>query len=682
MPAETITNASGDSARIAETERTVLIPNYSPEEIQYLGRLQSMLETSRNLRDSNHDEYDGMTFVEQWQAEEKAANTYIAPKINPEDTNFQSGIVLDNIIQVLSQLINYDLGPEIHAYDDNQLEITALGQAMEIVNDKLANLEGDDEKKVMRAWELFKHGYVFVEELWEERWYMSKKWITKFEGNIKSAKWKKKLKLLYARPVRNVLSGINVYLGDITQYDKNYQPFIFTVKYRHYDDAKSEYGQTDADGKDVWERWKYVTKTRQTSADKLGPNIIYNSWRLTEVQQNQVEEIHLQDKWNNEYAILLNGVLMTPIGMPLPWGYDDYNIVQQNLEPFHPFFAYGRSLVKRMKANTAIYDEMLKMGVLKTQKSFMPARMNLTGKTLSRRMFMPGKITAGINPKQIPTVDEKEVEGVTQSELAMIDRIGQNITSKTMPQIPNQGGRQNNAKILMQQQEAKLALGWFLFFDTLLEQKLAWIRLFNNLANYFNPVDTTYDDARKALKNKFRITSQEGVIPGKGTGTRLVLPTSEKDVKPDDVAKTEGDLQTKYKKPFQVIVIQPDIIKDAQYTWEITVSQREKKTSDAAKVMFRGMMQDIEVFGQDINMKYLEEEFAVAWGKDPSKLFNAQQPQQPGAGAPGLNMGLGSKPNAPAAGQSPLQKSKPNKTIPGMPTPNKGMAQAIGNTLK
>jgi hypothetical protein len=36
--------------------------------------------------------------------------------------------------------------------------------------------------------------------------------------------------------------------------------------------------------------------------------------------ENQVEEIKIQDKWNNEFAILLNGVLMTPIGMPLPWG--------------------------------------------------------------------------------------------------------------------------------------------------------------------------------------------------------------------------------------------------------------------------------------------------------------------------------------------------------------------------
>src|SRR5690349_14739706 len=136
---KTLSNASADSARLEDPSKAgLLIPKYSDEEVQYLGRLQSMLEQARNLRDTNHDEFDGMTFTENWQAEEKAANTFIAPKINPEDTNFQSGIVMDTLIHVISQLVNYDLGPEIHAYDENQLEIAGLGQAMEIIDTKLA----------------------------------------------------------------------------------------------------------------------------------------------------------------------------------------------------------------------------------------------------------------------------------------------------------------------------------------------------------------------------------------------------------------------------------------------------------------------------------------------------------------------------------------------------------------
>jgi hypothetical protein len=667
MADKNITNASADSVRL-EDAKQYKRPPYTPDEEKYLGRLQAMLERARNARDTAHEEFDGMTFVESWQSEEKAANTFIAPKINPEDTNFQSGIQRDNLIQIIAQVINYDMGPQIKAYDQSQLELTGLGLAMETIDAKLANLEGDDEKKVMRAYELFKHGYVDVEELWEERWQWGKKWIKKFEGRIKDASWKKKLKLLYARPVRNILSGLNVYWGDITQYDSRYQPYVFTVKYRHYDDAASEYGAIGEDGKPVWDRWHYVTRAKQSStAPETGQSIIYNTWRLTEVTTDQVEEIRFQDKWNNEFALLLNGVLMTPLGMPLPWGYEDYNIVHQNLEPIHPFFAYGGSLIKRMKANTAIYDEFLKMGVLKTQKSFMPARFNISGKTVSRRMFMPGKITAGFKPEQLPTIDQKETEGVTQSELAMIQKLEQNISSKPSPSAGATGGRANNAVLMAQQQQAKISLGWFIFFDTLLEQKLSWVRLFNILANYFNPIDSKLDDARKTLKSQYRITSQDTNIPGKGTGTRLVVPTDEKNITAQDVKGMEDDLSKKHNRPFQVIVVQPEVIKEAEHTWEIVISQREKKTSDAAKVMFRGMMQDINAyFPNSKNDEELQEEFAIAWGKNPGKLFKPpQQVQQPGAGIPDLNM----KPSA-----------KPK--IPGMPTPEKGMADAIGNSIK
>jgi len=51
-----------------------------------------------------------MTFIEAWQAEEKAANTFIAPKI----TRGHEFSVRDYFRQHhpdLSQLINYDLGP-------------------------------------------------------------------------------------------------------------------------------------------------------------------------------------------------------------------------------------------------------------------------------------------------------------------------------------------------------------------------------------------------------------------------------------------------------------------------------------------------------------------------------------------------------------------------------------------
>jgi hypothetical protein len=54
-----LSKATADSARLpGDKQAEIKIPDYSPGEIQYLGSLQKLLEISRNLRDTNYDEYE------------------------------------------------------------------------------------------------------------------------------------------------------------------------------------------------------------------------------------------------------------------------------------------------------------------------------------------------------------------------------------------------------------------------------------------------------------------------------------------------------------------------------------------------------------------------------------------------------------------------------------------------
>jgi hypothetical protein len=73
--------------------------------------------------------------------------------------------------------------------------------------------------------------------------------------------------------------------------------------------------------------------------------------------------------------------------------------------------------------------------------------------------------------------------------------------------------------------------------------------------------------------------------------------------------------------------------------------------------MFRGMMQDLEIFGQDVNMKYLEEEFAIAWNKDPAKLFNGGQTQGQQQGMPGQQPAGQSMVDLPFRSPNPTKRS-------------------------
>src|SRR3990167_8532426 len=125
-------------------------PDYNQGEDDYLKGLRKRLEIARDARDETHDEFDGMSYITNYELNERIANTYILPKRNKEDTNFQSGTVRQKLFALLSALVNLNLSGDISAFDDEGLEVQALGDAMEDVVLKTKELDNDDEKKYLR----------------------------------------------------------------------------------------------------------------------------------------------------------------------------------------------------------------------------------------------------------------------------------------------------------------------------------------------------------------------------------------------------------------------------------------------------------------------------------------------------------------------------------------------------
>jgi hypothetical protein len=616
---------------VAEVQK----PNYSEEEEKYISALQKRLYAAKEQRDQSRDEWDGQDYLQQYEANEKAANTFIQPKKNKEDTNFQSGIIRQKLFALLSALTNLNLTGDISAYDRDGLKVQALGDAMEDIIAKADEMDNDDEKKFLRHYELLKQGTVFVEESWMKKTKKVKTMKAEFDGKIKGAKWDEKMVAAFARPSRSIIPGPNVYLGDISVYDASDQPYLFTVDVKSYEEAESIFGE--------WERWVNVPKnirqfTPSEQMDGYG-------WTVTKVQKDEVEIVRYQDKWNNETAILLNGVLMTPIGLPLPYGLDEYTIAQQNLEPIHSKFAYGKSLVARVKNKAAILDEFLRLGVLKTQKSFMPPYINLSGRMLTNRVFMPGKISHGIPKDSLVPINDREANGITSPELAMINEIKGSIDSETTSPIFSgqpTGGDATATEIVELQRQAKMVLGLTIFSVSLLEWKLEWLRLKNIIANWFKE-EKTQVVGEKGMETKFRPTGVERLIEGEGTGRRVVVPT--KFVPESAVIEAmEKILSEEQGTPLRLIFINPDEINFTKLFWQINVTAREKKSSEVEKLLFRAEMADAQLFGDLLNRNYLAERFANVWQEDPQKMFRQQQDLMP----PGAEGQAGQIPGAPS----------------------------------
>lgn len=595
-------------------------PEYSEEEISYLGGLQIRLERARNQREQPRDEFDGMSYTQYWEANEKGANTFIEPKKNPEDSTYQGGTVRRKIFTFLGELLRFDFFADITAFNEHNIEQRELGNVLEDNISKCREIEGDDEKRLLRWYEMLKQGDVFVEKIWDERFVKEKKFNgAKFDGKIAGVTWVTKLKRKLASTKTRIVCGLNVYLGSINQYDFAEQPYIFTADIIDYSEAQAIYGN--------WERWKYVSRTlREFSPGDR--SLVFNNWRLLDHQKNRVERIQYQDKNNNEFCLILNGVLMTPVGLPLPWGYPDYNIVQQHLKPISATFAYAASIVKELRGNVAILDDLIRIMHLIELKKLMPPRFNLTGRAISRRVFMPTMITPDIDPSKLPLADKEASQGLQGGEFQFVNMLVRNIDDNSLGPIPSgqqPEGDPTAREVMEVSKQAEKILGTIITATSLLEWKLAWIGLYTILAKAFGPIGDRLDEARGEVVKTYQSYAVRKPIGNKGMGYRITYPIDGELPQPEDIEEKENQLHRETGTPYKLLFVNPQIVTAAKWVWQISMRTRPKPTDEISKLMFTKMVNDaLALFGDDVNIPNLETEWAVAWDQDPKKFFNSR----------------------------------------------------------
>jgi len=622
-------------------------PPYKEEHLIYLKNLRTRLESAKTAREQMFSEFDDMTYQQYWQKNEDLANTKIKPKVNRQDVLYNSGTLRTKLFAFLSSLQGLNLTGDISAFDENDLPVSAVGDAMEDIIYKTDELDQDEEKKLLRQYEMLKHGTVFVEELWDDKWVVERKPVKDYDGKFFNVKIKSKEVQKIGRPVRNIISGLSVYLGDLSQYLISDQPFIFTAQTKRYDEVETIYGK--------FEMWKYVPKkARQLSGDTDKMSSMVN-WRLFAPKENTVEIIKYQDKINKEYQIVLNGIPMLPMGFPFPWGHDEYNITQQNYRPIRHNFAYGKSFLFENKNPSQLLDEMMRLAILKTQKSLIPPYLNLSGRVISSKVLMPGTITMGIPPNTLVPVSPNEIQGVTNGEFNMMQELTRtldlNTASQTFTGAREKGGQTTATQIVELQRQARIMLGVLIISAALLEKKLIDLRLLNILKNWFNPLDTIVDKARNILKNRYRIISRSMNIEDEGQGIRIVAPM-EKLPTPETIMKNEDMMKNQMGMPVRIIALNPNELMEAKYTWVVMVNPREKKSSELSKLMFRAEVQDAMALGIPLNPQYVADRFAQVWEEDPTKMFMTKEEMPVAPVAPS------------AAGAVPSIKT-PKVSIPG-----------------
>lgn len=602
---------------------------YTPEEAEYRGFLIRRMTDAATQREAEHVELDDMSYTAFYDSNAKSANSYLKPKENPEDTRIVTGTTQEKENTLLSTVLNYNLEPDIVALNDRDMEIRELGENMQDMVRKSRKIELYDDKRPLYYKELFDQGTCFIEEYLDDKMCI-KKTMKEFSWDdgvkVNSVKWSEDIEKGYSECNTRLLSGKNVYLGNIREFFIHNQPYVFTRDEIPYSIAQTVYGD--------WDRFEFVPKKIVRTATDEG-SIDYQDWTLEDTDLDKVEVLKYQDKWSNEFMIMLNGVMMLPVGFPLtavsPSG--EYSIAKGDSEPISKFFAISKSLPAKTKVDQAVLDEILRLFILKTKKSFMPPLGNMSNKVLSKKMFYPGVITKDLNPDLVKPIGD--VTGVSQPEFAMFELMKRLIDEKTVSPVFSgdmSKGSTTATEIVELKKQSMMKLGYSLLGVISLERQLATLRVHNILANWTKSVDSRVDPAKGKIKEIYRRISVDTEVDGGAKGTKIIEFDEDKPEMYDSATvMREEELLSRPGKPVRKVYMNPKILQSLKTNWYIEITPTEKETDALDRLLFVQNLQDAATFFgiQSLNMGYLKQRFAILAGEDPEKYFTQQQQQLP-----------------------------------------------------
>lgn len=620
-----------------QEENITVFPDYTEDESNYRNFIITRLEKAKENRDGEHIEFDDMDYLTHYETNAKAGNSYIRPKKNPQDTRVVTGTTLEKENTVLSSLLNYNFDSDIIAYDNTDLPLASLGSHMNDLVNKSREIEDYDSLRPLIYKEGLDQGTAFVEEVNIEEWRV-KKDMPDFDFSegikMKGIKWNEALEKVYDGCKVNLLSGTKVFLGNVKEFFIENQPYIGIADTISYAEAKSIYGR--------WERFKYVPRKvrKESIIDDEGTD--YRDWSLLETTTDMVEVIKYYDKISNEIMIILNGVMMLPVGFPLtaisPSG--EYPIAKLDIEPISKFFAYSKSFPAKTKVDQELLDDTIRTLVLRMRQLLQPPMANNTNRTLTDKIFYPGKITPNIPADRLIKI-LGENNQIGQAEFQVFSLLRQIVDQKTAnPVISGEqmSGRRTAKEILTMKQQAMQKLGYVIFGIINFERRLAWLRLHNILANWTKPVDQRMDEITGELKNVYQSFSVE-TSDQYGKLQKAIEFNPEKTATVDQAQiDAEADILSTPEREVQKVYMNPELLRNVKLKWFITVTPTQKDSTELERAMFEEtVMKAKQMFGpMSTNDEYVKQRIAVLAGEDPEKFWSKQQPMMPGQVMPGM----------------------------------------------
>jgi len=613
-----------------------LSPGQATEEAKFKGEAQVLSEKqtkamafytkrfnkARDDRNKARPEFDGLSYEYDYELNKRAAYSYLPPKKNDDEVRVVTGVTEKKVEVVWNELIATNFQPEILAYDKDDNEMVNLGVDVADIISRTNKIEKDDDFWEEWIRELLTQRAVFTEEIDVYDSILNRGTLKMDEKGGKISSKIKTQTFHYTK--KRIISGLQVYLGDITLpfYRFQEQPYIIKYYRKSYAEAKKKYG--------LWNNWNFVKAGNPKKNQPFG-------YRMNDLDDDDVEEIHYIDPTNDEFMIEINGVLMFDEPAPLPYTVTPdrrYNMDMQAVKGIALDFAYGKSLVSSAKTLQGLNSEMIRLMIRKFRQVIEPPMVTKSKKIFSKDIWGAGAITQGVDAKEIELLNTGN-QGLTSGEFNMYQLIENEaerfITGGVKPGAEKEGGTPTATEVLNDQKQFIKNLGLSLLALMRGKRNATYLRLYNVMDNFTKPKKNLFDE----LTNKFipvfeKFTNLEGTFEN-GKKGKKIIQLMDRDITPEE---KEGmfDFEQKEERvgrPTRIVVINVKRLIGVAMNWYVAVVQKERDGSPLNKVMFTDKIKQAagisELTGRQLNADTLIEEYESTW--QTKDMFKDEQRQ-------------------------------------------------------
>jgi hypothetical protein len=602
-----------------EKERTAVDQKvYNEVDAKYFGFLIKQIEKARIQRETPSKFFDDMNFTQAYLSNQDAANTYLQKKKNTTEIRVNTGTTEKKVETIWNELNSLNIKSKIYAFDEQDNEEAEVAQSMTNIVRRTNQIENDEEFWSDFVRELLTQPAAFIYETYQQKLVYDKR-----KKGVFKYKW--------ARCQKQLLSGLQVYLGDITIPARRFQeqPYIVIQEKMSYNEARQIYGENV--------NWEYVKAGRTGTMASLFDYKLLEGTVTSESENDGVEVIHYFNAPDDEYNCLVNGVMMYAAGEKLPYEKEGYNLEMIVLKPVSTTFAYGKALVASAKYLQALDNETIRLFIRKFRQAINPPIGVMKGRILSKDIFEPGTMHQGITKDSFDKLIDHT--GIDNSDVAfgtmVKDLIKEFIGTNDLMSGQESGGNMTATEIIRLQRQALKMLGLSVAALRRAHAKADMLRLYNVIENDTNPIfKRVLGDKVVNVYKKYSLTDTQ--LPTGETGTYNAQFTDRQFGEEDERQIYLKEIESKEKgKPEIFKFLNVDDLRNIPRIFYAIANSEQEKNGELDKALFSEQLNQAagiaNLTGRRINGDKVIENFERTWGVEDMFMDEGQEMMNPEA---------------------------------------------------